>query len=61
MTKCKTNLREMNKLVSFQRKSVRHFLNKMNHNSGNLSAGEDKTDGKTSASVLLVVYYCGIV
>ena len=51
----------MNKLVSFQRKSVRHFLNKMNHNSGNLSAGEDKTDGKTSASVLLVVYYCGIV
>ena len=40
---------------------MRHFLNIMNHNNGNLSAGEDKTDGKTSASILLVVYYCGIV
>ena len=61
MTKCKTNLREMNKIVSFSRKSVRHFLNIMNHNSGNLSAGKDITDGKTSASLLLVVYCCEIV
>ena len=51
----------MNKVVSFYRKSVRDFLNIMNHNSGNLSAGKDKTDGKTSASLLVVVYYCGIV